>query len=102
MALERRASQPFVAPTLAVQEHPMYQPTPPESASHINPFKALIMALPEPIRVPLSQKAYLTLDEAVEYSGLPKAELLRMLRGCLLDGRKCGRWYVRRKSLEAL
>lgn len=49
-----------------------------------------------------SQKAYLTLDEAVEYSGLPKAELLRMIGSGLVDARKCGRWYIRRKSLDAL
>ncbi len=60
----------------------------------------------KPVAVPISisQKAYLTLDEAVEYSGLPKAELLRMVQGVapVLESRKCGRWYIRRKSLDAL
>lgn len=113
MALERRASQLFVAP------EGIQSPTGAESAAivarnspldvssivrmAIDLVRSHDTAMEDAPAVPITQKAYLTLDEAVEYSGLPKAEIKRMLKaGLCLDGRKCGRWYVRRQSIEKL
>jgi hypothetical protein len=60
------------------------------------------VAASNPQAVPLSQKAYLTLDQAIEYSGLPKAELNRRMKMGLLETVRAGRWYIRRKSLDTL
>ena len=54
-------------------------------------------------RVPLSSKLYLTIDEAVEYSGLPASYLYRMIRGGGVLHVKADRWLrISRKSLERL
>lgn len=54
-------------------------------------------------RVALSSKLYLTIDEAVEYSGLPASYLHRMIRGGGLLHVKADRWLrISRKSLERL
>jgi excisionase family DNA binding protein len=53
-------------------------------------------------KVSLSQKAYLTLDEAVEYSGLTKSYLLMLIRQSRLLAVKTGGWRVSRRSVESL
>lgn len=51
----------------------------------------------EPIR--LTEKFYLTLDEAAVLSGLPRALLERAVKSGELKGRKAGGWYIRREDL---
>jgi excisionase family DNA binding protein len=53
-------------------------------------------------KVPITQKAYLTLDEAVEYSGLTKSYLLMLIRQSRLLAVKTGGWRVSRRSVESL
>lgn len=74
-------------------------------------WKAILSARPSAVataaastpRVPLSSKLYLTIDEAVEYSGLPASYLHRMIRGGGLLHVKADRWLrISRKSLERL
>ena len=50
----------------------------------------------------LSEKPYLTIEEAAEYSGLPKSYLLAAIHDKRLAAVKAGRWCINRKSLEAL
>lgn len=50
--------------------------------------------------VAVSQKLWLTLDEAAEYSGLARADLLTLCREEKLTARKSGGWKIQRKSLE--
>jgi len=49
-----------------------------------------------------TEKIYLNLDEAVEYSGLPRAWLLRKIKGGELPAMKAAGWKIRRTELEAL
>jgi hypothetical protein len=58
------------------------------------------LALPLP-PVPLTEKLWLNLDEASEYSGLARADLERLCRNGTLVARKSGGWKILRKSLEA-
>lgn len=56
-----------------------------------------------PPRVALKEKLYLTIDEAVEYSGLPTSYLHKLIREMRLDAIKADRWLrISRKSLERL
>jgi excisionase family DNA binding protein len=50
----------------------------------------------------ISEKPYLTIEEAAEYSGLPKSYLLAAIHDKRLAAVKAGRWCINRKSLEAL
>ena len=67
------------------------------------------MAAPAPVVVRLTEKLWLTLDEAVEYSGLAKSDLRELCRlnyGSVakpppLVVRKSGGWKILRTSLEA-
>jgi hypothetical protein len=82
---------------------------------HTAPYELMRIALVEP--APL--KPWLTLDEAVEYSGLPRAFLLELLKDAEHDsavgfvttklpaldvgkGRRGGRWRIARRDLDAL
>jgi hypothetical protein len=67
---------------------------------------------PAPVSGPavrLSEKVWLSLDEAAEYSGLAKNDLLRLCQEAdpnsfgapSLVARKSGGWKIQRKSLEA-
>jgi len=49
----------------------------------------------------LSEKLWLSLDEAVEYSGLSRADLLTLCQHDRLVARKSGGWKIQRQSLEA-
>ncbi len=53
-------------------------------------------------RVSVPQKIYLNLDEAVEYSGMPRAWLLRKIKSGELKAMKAGGWKIRRSELEEL
>lgn len=78
------------------------------------------LALPEPEQkppptVPVTQKLWLTLDEAVEYSGLARADLVNLCKLAVLASqegldphsaqrivvRKSNGWKILRRSLEA-
>jgi excisionase family DNA binding protein len=51
----------------------------------------------------ITEKVYLTMAEAAEYSGLPPIEILRAIDSGLVLARKTGRgWRFNRKSLEGL
>ncbi len=52
--------------------------------------------------VPLRDKLFLTVKEAVRFSGLPESTIRRLLRGGKLPGVKAGGWRIRRVDLEEL
>jgi hypothetical protein len=53
--------------------------------------------------VPLKDKLYLAIDEAVEYSGLPASHLHKLIRQGVLECVRADRWLrIGRKSLERL
>ena len=55
-----------------------------------------------PRAVPVEQKIFLTLKEADDYSGLPKAWLLRDIKSGKLQAIKAGGWRIRRSALDHL
>jgi hypothetical protein len=59
-------------------------------------------ALPAPAPPPLTvlEKLWLTLDEAVELSGLCRSDLLELCQAHVLIARKSPGWKIQRKSLE--
>ena len=52
--------------------------------------------------VPVEQKVFLNLKEAVEYSGLSKAWLMREIKSGKIKAMKTGGWRIRRSDLEQL
>jgi hypothetical protein len=58
------------------------------------------IAAPRPDTMPIAKKLWLSLDEAAEYSGLARADLLMLCRTEMLTTRKSGGWKILRKSLE--
>ena len=52
--------------------------------------------------VPVEQKVFLNLKEATEYSGLPKAWLMREIKSGKIKAIKAGGWRIRRSDLEQL
>ena len=52
--------------------------------------------------VPLKDKLFLTVKEAVQFSGLPESTIRRLLRSGKLPGIKLGGWRIRRADLEEL
>ena len=52
--------------------------------------------------VPVEQKVFLNLREAVEYGGMPKAWLLREIKSGKIKAIKAGGWRIRRAELEQL
>ena len=50
----------------------------------------------------ISEKLYLSVEEAAKYSGLPKSYLVAAIHDKRLAAVKAGRWCINRKSLEAL
>ena len=52
--------------------------------------------------VPLRDKLFLTVKEAVRFSGLPESTIRRLLRSGKLPGIKAGGWRIRRVDLEEL
>ena len=52
--------------------------------------------------VPLRDKLFLTVKEAVRFSGLPESTIRRLLRSGKLPGIKVGGWRIRRADLEEL
>ena len=52
--------------------------------------------------VPVAQKVFLNLKEAAEYSGMPKAWLVREIKAGTLKAIKAGGWRIRRADLEQL
>ena len=52
--------------------------------------------------VPVGQKIFLNLKEAAEYSGLPKAWLMREIKSGNIKAMKAGGWRIRRAELEQL
>ena len=52
--------------------------------------------------VPLRDKLFLTVKEAVRFSGLPESTIRRLLRTGKLPGFKAGGWRIRRVDLEEL
>ena len=53
-------------------------------------------------RVPVERKVLLNLKEAAEYSGMPKAWLLREIKAGKLKAIKAGGWRIRRSDLEQI
>jgi excisionase family DNA binding protein len=54
--------------------------------------------------IPLTMKLWMTPEEASQYSGLPKAYIMRQVKEGKITGRKWGTqgsWRIPRKSLEA-
>lgn len=56
---------------------------------------------PEPPPLTILEKLWLTLDEAVELSGLCRSDLLELCQAHVLIARKSPGWKIQRKSLEA-
>ena len=52
--------------------------------------------------VPLKDKLFLTVKEAVRFSGLPESTIRSLLRSGKLPGFKAGGWRIRRADLEEL
>ena len=52
--------------------------------------------------VPLRDKLFLNVKEAVRFSGLPESTIRRLLRTGKLPGVKAGGWRIRRADLEEL
>ena len=52
--------------------------------------------------VPVEQKVFLNLKEAAEYSGMPKAWLMREIKSGEIKAIKAGGWRIRRADLEQL
>ena len=52
--------------------------------------------------VPVEQKVFLNLKEAAEYSGMPKAWLMREIKSGKIKAIKAGGWRIRRSDLEQL
>jgi hypothetical protein len=46
-------------------------------------------------------RTYLTIKEAVEFTGLPANVLLTAVKEGEIKGRKAGKWYLQRQSIEA-
>lgn len=59
---------------------------------------ATIMAVPASVAIGV--KLWLSLDEAAAYSGLARADLLKLCQEEKLIARKSGGWKIQRKSLE--
>ena len=55
-----------------------------------------------PASVPVEQKVFLNLKEATEYSGMPKAWLMREIKSGKIKAIKAGGWRIRRAELEQL
>ena len=53
-------------------------------------------------RVPVERKVLLNLREAAEYSGMPKAWLVREIKAGELKAIKAGGWRIRRSDLEQI
>ena len=53
-------------------------------------------------RVPVERKVLLNLREAAEYSGMPKAWLVREIKAGKLKAIKAGGWRIRRSDLEQI
>ena len=51
---------------------------------------------------PIEKKIFLSVDEAVSYSGLPRPLVRELCRQGQVYAVKRGRWYISRKSLEQL
>ena len=54
------------------------------------------------LAVPVGRKVFLNLNEAAEYSGLPKAWLVREIKNGNIKAIKAGEWRIRRAILEQL
>ena len=52
--------------------------------------------------VPVKDKLFLTVKEAVRYSGLPESTIRRLLRGGKLPAIKAGGWRIPRQALEEM
>ena len=58
--------------------------------------------IPPAPAVPVAQKVFLNLKEASEYSGMPKAWLVREIKSGKIKAIKAGGWRIRRADLEQL
>jgi hypothetical protein len=89
----------------AAQQQVLIEPARPP-AIHEGPSvgAALLAALQQPAKpcVPIAQKLYLTLPEAVEYSGRTHSYLLRAIKSRELRAVKDGGWRIARAALERL
>ena len=72
------------------------------SAGNFAEVFARLVANADNGKISPTQKVYLSLNEAVEYSGLPRAWLLRKIKSGGLDAIKAAGWKIRRTELEAL
>src|SRR5262245_60680298 len=64
------------------------------------PDMAALLAAFNSIAVPVHRKMYLSLDEASELSGLPRAYLLRKVRSKEIPAVKVPGWRIKRADLE--
>lgn len=86
-------AQPTGPPPVPAARHSNGAPLPSLS------FEAFQALLRGPA-VPLHRKLYLTVAEAVAYSGLPKAVLLRWIHAGTLPAIRAGGYRIRRADLE--
>lgn len=71
-------------------------------AQMLKRFEQPLPALPAPAPpITIQEKLWLTLDEAVELSGLCRSDLLGLCQAHVLIARKSPGWKIQRKSLEA-
>jgi hypothetical protein len=98
---ERRAKKEIALTPHPARVKPISNPAWLPALQSIGPALEALKAL-APVPVPIAQKLMLTLDEAVIYSGMPKAYLLERIRDGRLAAVKYGRWYIRRAALEAV
>jgi excisionase family DNA binding protein len=51
-------------------------------------------------RLKINEKLYLTVDEAAEYAGLPKAHIRKQIKQGVIHAVKLSGWRIKRKDLE--
>jgi excisionase family DNA binding protein len=103
-------SEPFVIPPANVSptasqtsENTLVKPAAGRPQSPLDALAALAGMMRPPDRVRVSERLFLTVDEAVEYSGLPQSHLRQLLKSGRLAGMKTGAgWRIRRADLEKL
>jgi helix-turn-helix protein len=90
--------KPKPAHALVIEHQP--KPVPPPAQQLTLPALAeMLFALRS--EVPLTEKLWLSLEEAQALSGLARNDLLRLCQEKKLTARKSGGWRILRRSLEA-
>jgi excisionase family DNA binding protein len=102
-------AEPFVLPPEDSPSQNVENPSPTsrvpalaKSQNALGSFAAIAEMFRPPDRVRLAERLFLTLDEASELSGLPKAYLRSLMAEGKIGLKACGRWRIRRADLEKL